>query len=73
MDAVSLTPMAGAQGEFTGVAMIKAYHESLKAHPQGSEDQALWEFYYRCRMLQDFVSGLTDQLAQDEYRTLSAL
>ena len=28
MDAVSLTPMAGAQGEFTGVAMIKAYHES---------------------------------------------
>lgn len=28
MAAVSLTPMAGAQGEFTGVAMIKAYHES---------------------------------------------
>ena len=26
MKAVSLTPMAGAQGEFTGVAMIKAYH-----------------------------------------------
>ena len=28
MAAVSLTPMAGAQGEFAGVAMIKAYHES---------------------------------------------
>lgn len=27
MAAVSLTPMAGAQGEFSGVAMIKAYHE----------------------------------------------
>lgn len=27
MVAVSLTPMAGAQGEFAGVAMIKAYHE----------------------------------------------
>lgn len=26
MDGVSLTPMAGAQGEFAGVAMIKAYH-----------------------------------------------
>jgi len=26
MKAVSLTPMAGAQGEFAGVAMIKAYH-----------------------------------------------
>ena len=26
MDAVALSPMAGSQGEFTGVAMIKAYH-----------------------------------------------
>lgn len=30
MDAVSLTPMAGAQGEFSGIAMIKAYHEDRK-------------------------------------------
>lgn len=28
MQAVSLTPMAGSQGEFAGVAMIKAYHLS---------------------------------------------
>ena len=28
MDAFSLSPMAGAQGEFAGVAMIMAYHES---------------------------------------------
>jgi glycine dehydrogenase subunit 2 len=28
MAAVSLTPMAGAQGEFAGVAMIQAYHKS---------------------------------------------
>lgn len=28
MQGVSLTPMAGAQGEFAGVAMIRAYHES---------------------------------------------
>ena len=27
MSAVSLTPMAGAQGEFAGVAMIKCYHQ----------------------------------------------
>ena len=27
MQGVSLTPMAGAQGEFAGVAMIRAYHE----------------------------------------------
>ncbi|MFK7957253.1 MAG: aminomethyl-transferring glycine dehydrogenase subunit GcvPB [Lysobacterales bacterium] len=28
MRGVSLTPMAGAQGEFTGVAMIRAYHQA---------------------------------------------
>jgi glycine dehydrogenase subunit 2 len=28
MQGVSLTPMAGAQGEFAGVAMIRAYHEA---------------------------------------------
>ncbi|MBL4606469.1 MAG: aminomethyl-transferring glycine dehydrogenase subunit GcvPB [Pseudomonadales bacterium] len=28
MKGVSLTPMAGAQGEFAGVAMIRAYHET---------------------------------------------
>ena len=28
MPAVSLCPLAGAQGEFSGVAMIRAYHES---------------------------------------------
>ena len=32
MKAVSLTPMAGAQGEFAGVAMIRAYHESRGDH-----------------------------------------
>jgi glycine dehydrogenase subunit 2 len=30
MKGVSLTPMAGAQGEFSGVAMIKAYHDDRK-------------------------------------------
>jgi len=28
MKGVSLTPMAGAQGEFAGVAMIRAYHDA---------------------------------------------
>ena len=32
MAAVSLTPMAGSQGEFAGVAMIKAYHQSRGDH-----------------------------------------
>jgi len=32
MQGVSLTPMAGAQGEFAGVAMIRAYHASRGDH-----------------------------------------
>ena len=32
MQSVSLTPAAGAQGEFAGVAMIRAYHESRNDH-----------------------------------------
>jgi glycine dehydrogenase subunit 2 len=30
MQGISLTPMAGAQGEFAGVAMIRAYHEARR-------------------------------------------
>ena len=36
MQAVSLTPMAGAQGELAGVAMIKSYHEK-NGDPNRSE------------------------------------
>jgi glycine dehydrogenase subunit 2 len=32
MSAFSLTPMAGAQGEFAGVAMIRAYHDANNDH-----------------------------------------
>ena len=36
MQGVSLTPMAGAQGELAGVAMIKAYHEA-RGHSERNE------------------------------------
>jgi len=32
MKEVSLTPMAGAQGEFAGIAMIRAYHDANNDH-----------------------------------------
>ncbi|MDI3258512.1 MAG: aminomethyl-transferring glycine dehydrogenase subunit GcvPB [Sinobacteraceae bacterium] len=38
MAGVSLTPMAGAQGEFAGVAMIRAYH---RARGDGARDEIL--------------------------------
>ena len=34
-----------------------------------ADDNAL-ELYYRCRLLQDFISGMTDHFAFDEYQTL---
>ncbi len=34
MQAVSLTPLAGAQGEFAGVAMIRAYHDARRDTPR---------------------------------------
>jgi dGTPase len=34
-----------------------------------AEERAL-ELYYRCRLLQDFISGMTDHFAFDEYQTL---
>ena len=49
---------------------IKAYHQ-LREHPQTEAE--LWEAYCRCRLIQDMVSGMTDQFALEEYQTLSAL
>ena len=43
MKGVSLTPMAGAQGEFAGVAMIRAYHEAPRRYPAHRDPGA------RCR------------------------
>ncbi|WP_088329797.1 dGTPase [Lacimicrobium sp. SS2-24] len=53
---------------------VSAYRHALSTMPQTEADkQILWEGYYRCRLLQDMVSGMTDQFALDEYRMLLAL
>lgn len=54
--------------------LLRAYDEGVRqtATLEGGDAQ-LWEFYQRCRMLQDFVSGMTDHQADDEYRVLAAL
>ena len=41
--------------------------KAMNKHP----DDALIERYYRCRLLQDYISGMTDQFAYDEYRSLN--
>lgn len=35
-----------------------------------NEYRVLWERYFRCRLLIDFISGMTDQYALDEYQSL---
>ncbi|MBB3231316.1 dGTPase [Halomonas stenophila] len=49
---------------------VKAYRLAAEK-TEGKADEELWEFYYRCRLIQDFVSGMTDQFAYDEYKTLT--
>ena len=41
----------------------------LAVAPLQQQDNTL-ELYYRCRLLQDFISGMTDHFAFDEYQTL---
>ncbi|VAW45542.1 Deoxyguanosinetriphosphate triphosphohydrolase, partial [hydrothermal vent metagenome] len=48
--------------------IIKAYRQSVE---QQSLDHELWEFYYRCRLIQDHVSAMTDHSALDEYKLLT--
>ncbi|MDP5143700.1 dGTPase [Rheinheimera baltica] len=46
---------------------VGAYQLAVSAMQE--EDKAL-ELYYRCRLIQDFISGMTDHFAFDEYQTL---
>lgn len=46
---------------------VRAYNKAVK----GQND--VLEFYYRCRLLQDYISGMTDQFAYDEYRALMVI
>jgi dGTPase len=46
----------------------KAYLQSI-THTKS--DVELWMFYYRCRLIQDHVSAMTDHSALDEFKLLS--
>lgn len=50
------------------------YVKAYKLHcAQIKDEHAIWELYYRCRLIQDMVSGMTDQLALDEYQALHVI
>lgn len=50
-----------------------AYIEAMSHLSSANPEFALWEFYYRCRLIQDYISGMTDLYAWDEYRRLMAV
>ena len=55
---------------------LKAYQQlcdSAQELGAGELDISTWELYCRCRLLQDMISGMTDQYALDEYQTLAAI
>ena len=49
------------------------YVEAVSKLPSDSPEFPLWEYYYRCRLLQDYISGMTGLYAWDEYRRLMAV
>ncbi|RAT11401.1 MULTISPECIES: dGTPase [Lonsdalea] len=50
-----------------------AYREAVELlENKPAEQQECLEFYYRGRLIQDYISGMTDLYAYDEYRRLMA-
>ncbi|WP_392562875.1 dGTPase [Orbus sturtevantii] len=47
-----------------------AYKQAVKLLDKNGPDFLIWEFYYRARLIQDYISGMTDHFAYDEYRKL---
>ncbi|ETT00105.1 dGTPase [Providencia sp. PROV188] len=46
-----------------------SYNEALeKISVTSDADKSMLEFYYRARLLQDYISGMTDHYAYEEYR-----
>ncbi|MGN7792555.1 dGTPase [Enterobacter sp. 22452] len=50
-----------------------AYVEAIGKLERHSPEWPVMEYYYRCRLIQDYISGMTDLYAWDEYRKLMAV
>ena len=50
-----------------------AYVEAVGKLTPDSPEYPVLEYYYRCRLIQDYISGMTDLYAWDEYRRLMAV
>ncbi|TMO90383.1 dGTPase [Pseudoalteromonas ruthenica] len=52
---------------------LNVYEKAVAALDKDAGHFHLYEFYHRCRLIQDHISGMTDQFAYDEYRTLKVV
>ncbi len=52
---------------------VNVYKNALAQLDNTDESFAIHEFYHRCRLIQDHISGMTDQFAYDEYRALKVV
>ena len=50
-----------------------AYVEAVNKLARTAPEFTVLEYYYRCRLIQDYISGMTDLYAWDEYRRLMAV
>lgn len=50
---------------------IVAYSNSIEKLDKSCGSYAVLEWYYRARLLIDYISGMTDDFALDEYKTLT--
>jgi len=52
---------------------LDSYNKAIHAIDKSSSDYSTLEFYHRCRLIQDYISGMTDQFAYDEYRSIMVI
>ena len=52
---------------------ITTYQRALALLNTAQADYSTLEYYHRCRLIQDYISGMTDHFAYDEYRSLMVI
>lgn len=52
---------------------LNSYQKAIDNLTGEPDHYSAYEFYYRCRLIQDYISGMTDQFAYDEYRSLMVI
>ncbi len=61
------------QNAINTLASADDSQEAIAFLPFQDYDEDQWEFYFRVRLIQDYISGMTDQFAYDEYRSLNVV